>query len=96
MKTIEALIKGDRTELANLFGVGFIVSTKDTPESIIKKCEEYKERYASKIANLDEVLNNQDKLEDAIKKAKAKALIKSFDEEQQKALLEYLKEKYNN
>lgn len=94
MKAIEALIAGDRKEMSNLFGVGLAITAKDTPESVIKKCEDYIARYEGYIANIKEVIDAKDTLAEAIRKNKVAAHLKGLSEEEQKELQKYLNEKY--
>ena len=94
MEAIKALINGDRKELSDLFGVGLYMTTKDTPDTVVKKCEEFVARYEGYIANLKEVLENKDQLEEAIKKVKVAAYLRGLSEQEQKDLKDYLNEKF--
>lgn len=94
MNAIEALIQGDRKEMSNLFGVGLAITAKDTPESIIKKCEDYVARYEGYIANIKQVIEGKDQLNEAIKKNKIAAYLRGLNEDEQKDLQQYLNEKF--
>ena len=94
MKAIEALIAGDRKEMSNLFSVGLAITAKDTPESVIKKCEDYVARYEGYIANIKQVIDGKEQLADAIKKNRVAAYLKGLSEEEQKDIQKYLNEKF--
>lgn len=94
MTAIEALIQGDRKEMSNLFGVGLAITAKDTPESVIKKCEDYVARYEGYIANIKQVIDDKEQLAEAIKKNRVAAYVRGLSEEEQKDLQQYLNEKF--
>ena len=92
MTAVEVLIKGDRKECADLFGVGLVIAPKDTTETITKKCNDYIARYEEQIKNIKEVLDNIDQVEKALKDAKIAAMARNWSPEQKADLLKYLQE----
>ena len=94
MDALEVLLKGDRAECADKFGVGLMMTAKDTPETVLQKCQDFKARYEGYLENIKFVIDNQARLEDYCRKAKTAAYVKGMDEEQQKALLALLQEKF--
>lgn len=87
---INVLVSNDRSEMGKYFGVGLMVSAKDTPAQVINKCNSYISRYESYIKNLKEVVESGAMLESEMRKAKATNLLSTLSPEEKKALLEQL------